>query len=153
MLKRFLLLTVMAGMPLLSHSQANVYSSAAEKTQGDMTLSHVIGNVVTMESEDGTLSTGALSQYAVAVITGEELTGLTLLSVYPNPTKDVLVLNTGEMKNLTMTLTNAEGKRLLFSNVSDSETAIDFSRYTSGLYHLTLTRGKSIVKVFSIVKE
>ena len=153
MLKQLLLLTTLAGVPVLCHSQSNIYSSADERTEDGMTLYHVVGNVAALESEDGALSTGNLIPYSVATTTGLEYTDVSLLTVYPNPTKDVLVLTTGELKNLTMTLTNAEGQQLLSAQVRDSETRIDFSRYASGLYHLTLTQGETIVKSFSIVKK
>jgi hypothetical protein len=153
MLKQVFMLATLTGVPILCHSQANVYSSAAEKAENDMTLYHVIGNAVALEAEDGSLSTGNLIPYSVATTTGLELTDISLLTVYPNPTKDVLVLTTGELKNLTMTLTNEAGQQLLSAPVRDSETRIDFSRYASGLYHLTLTQGEAIVKSFSIVKK
>lgn len=153
MLKQLLLLTTLAGVPVLCHSQSNIYSSADERTEDGMTIYHVVGNVAALESEDGALSTGNLIPYSVATTTGLEYTDVSLLTVYPNPTKDVLVLTTGELKNLTMTLTNAEGQQLLSAQVRDSETRIDFSRYASGLYHLTLTQGETIVKSFSIVKK
>lgn len=153
MLKQVFMLATLTGVPILCHSQANVYSSAAEKAENDMTLYHVIGNAVALEAEDGSLSTGNLIPYSVATTTGLELTDISLLTVYPNPTKDVLVLTTGELKNLTMTLTNEAGQQLLSAPVRDSETRIDFSRYASGLYHLTLTQGETIVKSFSIVKK
>lgn len=153
MLKQVFMLAALTGVPILCHSQANVYSSAAEKAENDMTLYHVVGNAVALDAEGGSLSTGNLIQYSVATTTGMEFTDVTLLSVYPNPTQDVLVLKTGELKNLTMVLTNAEGQQLLVAPVRDSETRIDFSRYASGLYNLTLTTGKSVVKSFSIVKK
>ena len=153
MLKQVFMLATLTGVPILCHSQANVYSSAGEKVENNMVLSHVVGNVVTMEAEDGSLSTGNLIQYSVATTTGLGITDVELLSVYPNPTKDVLVLKTGELKNLTMFLTDAEGQQLLAAPVRDSETRIDFSRYASGLYHLTLTSGETVVKTFSIVKK
>ena len=153
MLKQLLLLTTLAGVPVLCHSQSNIYSSANERSEDGMTLYHVVGNMAALESEDGALSTGNLIPYSVATTTGLDLTDVSLLTVYPNPTKDVLVLTTGELKNLTMTLTNAEGQQLLSAQVRDSETRIDFSRYASGLYHLTLTQGETIVKSFSIIKK
>ncbi|MCR5498440.1 MAG: T9SS type A sorting domain-containing protein [Paludibacteraceae bacterium] len=153
MLKQLLLLTTLAGVPVLCHSQSNIYSSANERSEDGMTLYHVVGNMAALESEDGALSTGNLIPYSVATTTGLDLTDVSLLTVYPNPTKDVLVLTTGELKNLTMTLTNAEGQQLLSAQVRDSETRIDFSRYASGLYHLTLAQGETIVKSFSIVKK
>ena len=153
MLKQLLMLTTLASVPALCHSQSNIYSSADERTEDGMTIYHVVGNVAALESEDGALSTGNLIPYSVATTTGLEYTDVSLLTVYPNPTKDVLVLTTGELKNLTMTLTNAEGQQLLSAQVRDSETRIDFSRYASGLYHLTLTQGETIVKSFSIVKK
>jgi len=153
MLKQVFMLATLMGVPILCHSQANVYSSAGEKEENNMVLSHVVGNVVTMEAGDGSLSTGNLIQYSVATTTGLGLTDVELLSVYPNPTKDVLVLKTGKLKNLTMVLTNAEGQQLLSETVRDSETRINFSRYASGVYHLTLISGESVVKSFSIVKK
>lgn len=152
MVKPFLLI-ILLGVPMLCFSQSSIYSSSGEVTQNGMTMSHVIGSVANIESEDGMLSTGAMAQYSVAATTGLDLVDVTLLSVYPNPTADVFVLRTGELKNLSYTISNAEGAVIYSSTIQEEETFIDFSRYSVGVYYLSLTQEGKMVKSFSIIKK
>lgn len=152
MRKQFLL-TTLVGLPLFGFAQANIYSSGGENTQNGLTMSHVIGTMVYAESEDGMLSTGAMAQYSVSATTGLELVNVTLLSVYPNPTADVLVLRTGELKNVTYAISDASGKQLRTAKVKSEEERIDFSNYVQGVYHLSVVQDGRVLKTFSIVKK
>lgn len=152
MRKQFLL-TTLVGLPLFGFAQANIYSSVGENTQNGLTMSHVIGTMVYAESEDGMLSTGAMAQYSVSATTGLELVNVTLLSVYPNPTADVLVLRTGELKNVTYAISDASGKQLRTAKVKSEEERIDFSNYVQGVYHLSVVQDGRVLKTFSIVKK
>ncbi len=138
---------------MLGYSQAYTYGSVGEKTQNGLTLSHALDYKTNVESADGLLSTGPLAQYTVAATTGLDLEDVTLLSVYPNPTADVLVLKTGELSNVSFLLSDAEGRTLQRSKISSGETSIDFSSYASGVYHLTLTQKGKAIKSFSIIKK
>ncbi len=152
MVKQFLLFTLLC-VPMLGYAQANTYGSLGEKTQNGLTLSHVLDYKANVESADGMLSTGPMAHYTVAATTGLDLEDVTLLSVYPNPTTDVLVLKTGELSNVSFLLSDAEGRILQRSKISSVETLVDFSGYASGVYHLTLTQKGKSIKTFSIIKK
>lgn len=152
MVKQFLLFTLL-GVPMLGYSQAYTYGSVGEKTQNGLTLSHALDYKANVESADGMLAMGPMAQYTVAATTGLELVDVTLLSVYPNPTADVLVLKTGELKNLSFTVCNAEGAMLFSATVRGEETSVDFFGYASGVYYLTLTQKGKSIKSFSIIKK
>lgn len=152
MVKKILLLTAL-GIPLLGFSQATTYGSVGENTQNGLTLSHALDYKANMESADGMLSTGPMAHYTVAATTGLDLVDVTLLTVYPNLTADVLVLKTGELSNVSFLLSDAEGRILQRSKISSGETSIDFSSYASGVYHLTLTQKGKAIKTFSIIKK
>lgn len=152
MVRQFLLTTLLC-MPLLGYSQATVYSSSAESTQNGLTMAHVIGSMAYADSEDGMLSTGPLAQYSVAATTGLNLVDVTLLSAYPNPTADVLVLRTGELKNVTYAISDASGKQLQTAKVKSEEAQIDFSHYVQGVYYMSVVQDGHVLKTFSIVKK
>lgn len=152
MVKQILVLTAL-GIPLLGYSQASTYGSVGENTQNGLTLSHVLDYKANVESADGLLSTGPMAHYTVAATTGLDLVDVTLLSVYPNPTTDVLVLKTGELSNVSFLLSDSDGRTLQKIEVSSSETSVDFSGYASGVYHLTLTQKGKSIKSFSIIKK
>lgn len=152
MIKQILLFTTL-GIPLLGHSQSGLYGSAGENTESGLTASVVLDYKLNVESESGELTTGPLANYTVAATTGLELVDVTLLTVYPNPTADLLLLRTGELKNLSFSVCNAEGSTLYSSSVQGAERSVDFSRYPSGLYFLTLTQNGKVIKSFSIIKK
>lgn len=152
MIKRILLLTSL-GIPFLCYSQSNIYGSVGEKSENGLSVSSVLDYKLNAESADGQLSTGPLAHYTVAATTGLELVDVTLLSVYPNPTADVLVLRTGELKNASFSVSNAEGATLFSAAVRGEETSIDFSGYAAGVYYLTLTQKGRAIKTFSIIKQ
>lgn len=152
MVKQILLLTAL-GIPLLVYSQTSAYSSVGEKSENGLTLSHALDYKANVESADGMLSMGPMAQYTVAATTGLDLVDVTLLTVYPNPTADVLVLKTGELSNVSFLLSDAEGRILQRSKISSVETSIDFSSYASGVYHLTLNQKGKAIKSFSIIKK
>lgn len=152
MIKRILLLTTL-GIPMLGYSQSNTYGSLGEKSENGLSVSSVLDYKLNAESSDGQLSTGPLAHYTVAATTGLELVDVTLLSVYPNPTADVLVLKTGGLKNASFSVCNAEGAVLFSSSVRRDETSIDFSDYAAGVYYLTLTQKGKVIKTFSIIKK
>lgn len=155
MIRKILLLTTLMGGSSMLYSQGSIYTSVEENAENGMTFSHVVGGLANMESLDGRISTGSLFQYQyeITTTTGTELVDVALLSVYPNPTKDILILKTGELKNVTMILSNAEGKQLKMTDILEYETSIDFSSYGEGVYYLSLIQNNTKIKSFSIIKK
>lgn len=130
-----------------------VNSSSAEVSLAGVTMSHVIGQTVTAESEDGRISAGQLAQYSVSVLTGEELTGVFLTYIYPNPTEDILLLHAGELRDLSYAVIDMRGVVMASATIGQQEEMVDFSAFQRGSYTLILYRGTERVKTFGVIKR
>lgn len=72
--------------------------------------------------------------------------------LYPNPTKGLLQIKTKQQIN-SIKVTDVFGKQVYFSKINKSETEINISNLTNGIYFVRLSdlKGNSVVK--KIVKE
>lgn len=145
-------LVLLAGLPMTVASQC-VNSSSAENTQNGVSMSHIIGQTVAAESDNGMLSAGVVSSYQISALTGNELIGVSLVAVYPNPTSDILVLNTGDLTDASYRIIDMEGKTISTGKANDGETKIDFSTLPIGVYHLSVYSKESAQKTFRIIKK
>lgn len=144
----------MLGLPMLVYSQTSVNSSSSTKTSSNgYSMTHVIGQVARNTSKNGQLSAGVLSKYTVTATTGLDLVDMALLSIYPNPTEDVLLLKTSMQEGLSYMLSSSEGKILFSEKIVEEETAVDFSQFSAGIYYLTLRQQGKVIKTFSIIKK
>ena len=116
-------------------------------------MSHIIGQVSAAESSNGMLSAGAGSSYQIESVTGNELVEVSLLAVYPNPTIDILLLRTGDLNEPGFRVTDMAGRTVASGKASGEETPIDFSTLSSGVYHLSVHSGGSVLKTFRIIKK
>lgn len=130
-----------------------VNSSSAEVSSEGIVMSHIVGQTLSAESRDGSVSSGQIPQYGVTVLTGEELTHATLSYVYPNPTGDVLQLHVGEANDLSYAVVDMRGVVLASYQIDQQDVMVDFSRFTPGTYSLVLYRGTEGIKTFGIIKR
>ena len=79
-------------------------------------------------------------------------------SIFPNPTSDVLNINTSSFENVTYTLYDAQGKLVLQSILAAEVTPIQVSHLAPGSYSLQLTfeegkKSASKTKTFKLIKS
>jgi len=74
------------------------------------------------------------------------------LIVYPNPTTDLLHINTANGTYQMLTITNSVGQVMLQRNITAAETAVPVSKLPAGMYYISL-RGSAGVAVTKFVKE
>ncbi len=100
---------------------------------------------------------GVQQPYEISVITAIENTDdiVVSFSVYPNPTSNNLVLNTGEynLENLNFGLYDIQGKLLRKNEIVNSETQIEMQEYPAAVYLLSVFDDKKLVKQFRVVKQ
>jgi hypothetical protein len=72
--------------------------------------------------------------------------------VYPNPTEDVLNIRTSTFENVTYTLYDALGKRVMQDKLSAERTPIQVSQLAPGSYSLTLNNERQNLKTFKLIK-
>lgn len=147
-------LILLAGIPFAIAAQS-VNSTSAENTQSGISISHIIGQTVVAESENGMLSTGSASSYLISAITGNDLLDVSLVEVdiYPNPTKDILVLKTGKLDEPSYKITGMDGKSFGTGAATEKESKINLSTLPSGTYLLSVYNKESVKKTFKIIKK
>ncbi len=77
------------------------------------------------------------------------------ISVYPNPTKDLLTVNLEESArpSSVLTVTDINGKVLQQAEITSDVEQLDFSNYSNGVYFLTLKQENQLIKSFKIIKN
>lgn len=77
------------------------------------------------------------------------------LKLYPNPTKDFVILQLQDFKNenLSYQLFDVSGKLLISSEIVGTKTNIALNQYISSTYLLNVISNKQIVKSFKIIKN
>lgn len=77
------------------------------------------------------------------------------ITVYPNPTTDLLTVNfeASARPSSVLIITDINGKVLLQENINETEKQLNFSVYTSGVYFLTVKQENQVIKNFKIIKN
>jgi hypothetical protein len=73
--------------------------------------------------------------------------------IFPNPTQDVLKIRTSTFENVTYTLYDAQGKRVMQDILSARETPLQVSQLVPGTYSMTLKNKKEKLKTFKLIKH
>ncbi|MCT4602551.1 MAG: T9SS type A sorting domain-containing protein [Marinifilum sp.] len=157
--KQVLLLLIL--LPLCFYGKAQTSCSAGGgMANGGGTASYTIGQVLyeNIKGQSGTISMGVQNPYLIEVITGIDQTDVDLqMSVYPNPTPDILYLSVGKYKDLNSNmryyLYNLKGKQLENKKIIKKTTSIQMGGLASGTYLLKIIRNKQAIKIYKIVKQ
>ena len=72
--------------------------------------------------------------------------------IFPNPTVDVLNIQTSSFEGVTYTLYDGQGKLVLQDLLSAKQTPIEVSELAPGSYSLTLNNETQNLKTFKLVK-
>ncbi len=152
------LLLLCLGLTSVQAQEGTTASGGEAKGSGG-SVSYSIGQVVynTNTGTNGSMSEGIQQPYEIFVVTGlEEVNGINLIiSAYPNPTTDVLILKVENYKNenLTYQLYDISVHLLENNKLYTNQTSIVMSNFVSGTYFLKVTENNKEVKTFKIIKN
>ncbi|MEW7291036.1 T9SS type A sorting domain-containing protein [Aquimarina sp. 2304DJ70-9] len=136
-----------------------VYAQEVISTQGDSyanesaSVDFTIGEVVINTLTDGTNDiTQGFHQTNWKFVDLEDHTPSFEVIIFPNPTEDILNIQTSSFENVTYSIYDALGKLVLQDKLSAELTPVSTSHLASGLYSVTLnTKGKKL-KTFKLAK-
>jgi hypothetical protein len=74
------------------------------------------------------------------------------VSIFPNPTSDVLNIKTSDYEQVNYALYNAQGKQVRQAKLITSQTAIEVSHLAPGNYTLVLQDASKLLKTFKLLK-
>jgi hypothetical protein len=138
----------------LSVSGQEVVSTQGDTyTNGDVRMDFTIGEVIIATGTDGVTDvTQGLHQTTWTIITSADVIPNYEATVFPNPTADVLNIQTSQFENVSYILYDVKGVLVKQGNLSAEETPIEVSELASGSYSLILNNGEQNLKIFKLVK-
>ena len=144
----------------LNFSQAQQAFSATggEATGTGGTNSYTVGQVVYTTKSDsaGTLNEGVQQTYTIVPFDGldEQLISLSM-SVFPNPSTDIINLQIEDVKNATLSfsLTDINGKLLHEEVILNEITSINLGQYSPGTYFVKVIDNASRSRSFKVIKQ
>lgn len=149
-------LTLFATQSILS--QESLSTSGGEATGSGGTSSYSVGQLVytTHSGSTGTLTQGVQQSIELFTLSNPEFTGVTLkLAVYPNPTADFVILKQkgSNLKELTYTLYDIQGKTIVKGHALEDATKISMQYFQMGTYILKVSQNAKELKSFKIIKN
>ncbi len=128
------------------------------------TVSYSVGQLVyaTNIGTTGSVSQGVQQPYEISVVTAiEEAKGIKLLvSAYPNPASDYLILSIDEnvksghdLTLLSYQMYDIQGKLLQNQEITENRTNIDMGNLVPATYFVKVVQGNKEVKTFKIIKD
>ncbi len=156
------------------HAQADLTVTGANATGPNGSVSYSIGQIVytPLTGLNGSIAQGVQQPYEISVATPlfgkslvedeseeaplEEMIQIDLiLSVYPNPTSNVLNLKVEnyDLRNVSCLLYDMNSKLLDEKKVTDNLTGIDMNNFSTGNYFLKVIDNNLELKTFKIIKN
>lgn len=74
------------------------------------------------------------------------------VTVFPNPTEDVLNIRTSTFENVTYTLYDAQGKLVMHNILTAEQTPVKISQLAPGSYSLSLNNETQNLKCYKLIK-
>jgi hypothetical protein len=143
-------------------AQEVVPASGGEASGSGGSVSYSVGQLVyiTNTGTNGTVAQGIQQPYEISVVSGlKEAIGISLMiSAYPNPATDFLLLKVDASTNLNIQsmsyqLFDINGKLLENKKIEGNETSIAMSNLLPSTYFVKVIQGKKEVKTFKIIKQ
>jgi len=135
-------------------SQEVVSTQGDSYSNGSGSIDFTIGEVIIDTGTDGTNDiTQGFHQTNWNFAGLEDYAPDFEVTLFPNPTQDVLNIRTGTFEHITYTLYDAQGKLVLQEMLSAEQTPIQVSQLAPGSYSLTLNNETQNLKTFKLIKN
>ena len=152
-MKKLLLLGALA-LSTITYAQEVVSTQGDSYSNGSAMIDFTIGEVVINTATDGTNDlTQGFHQTNWNFLGVEDNAPSYAVTIFPNPTSDVLNIKTSTFENVTYTLYDAQGKLVMQNILTAEQTPIQVSQLAPGSYSITLNNKTQILKTFKLIKQ
>ena len=141
------------------HAQGTIPATGGNATGSGGSVSYSVGQITynTFSGTNGSVAQGVQQPFEISVVTGtDDAKAIDLvLSAYPNPATDFVILKVGNLdnKNLSYELYDINGALLENKKIEGAETNIMFGNLSPSIYFLKVTDKSTVVKTFKIIKK
>jgi len=139
-------------------AQEAILATGSNVTGSGGKVSYSVGQIAytSQVGSNGSITQGIQQPYEIFSTVDIENAKINLeMSVFPNPTTDnlTLTINDIEFSNLTFQVFDVNGKLLQRKKIAGNQTAIDFGKYSTGIFFLKIMQRKLEIKSFKIIKN
>lgn len=157
-MKIILNLTGLFFLCITAYGQESPVTSGGEAAGNDGAVSYSVGQVLNAvdSSLDGSIIQGVQQPYEIYTSSVDESLPVKIqLSIYPNPTRDMLHLRVEDTEHFTLTyqLRDIKGRLLNTKAIKGSLTQIDLAHLDASTYFLKVLGQDQEYKTFKIVKH
>jgi hypothetical protein len=143
-------------IPLISsYGQNSINTTGGNINSNGINLSYSIGQlkINTIESSSSTLNLDFIQgvQYAFSIYDCSRLASIEL-SVYPNPSSQMVYIKTIDEPNLKLIIYDIAG-RLIHERTLESSTTVDVENYSNGTYIFAFYGFCGLIKSFKVLKN
>lgn len=139
-------------------AQHAVLSSGGDVAASRGSVSYSVGQVVyiTQSGQSGVINAGVQQPLKIIMVSNEEPLSDVTIGIYPNPTKDKLILElSGEhlaFGQHSFALYDLYGKLLLQERVMGRSVDVPLNAYAHGMYLLKVSHNNDVIKTFKVIK-
>lgn len=138
--------------------QQNTITSGGNEYGTGGSVSYSFGQIdyATTTGVGGSIMEGLQQPFEILVVSGSEETNINLiLSVYPNPTKDFVVLSVQnfDTQNMTYLLYDVQGKLIEKQKLTGNQTYISLVDLANDIYFINVLNKSKELKKFKIIKN
>ena len=151
-------LLLIIGLTIIQAQEVIITSGG--NASGSGSASYSIGQIfyTTNNGTNGSVVQGIQQPYEISIVSGiEETQNINLLiSTYPNPTIDFLILKVDDSfikQNMFYQLYNISGQLLESNKIESNETNINMIKFETSIYLLKIINNNQSVKTFKIIKN
>jgi len=139
-------------------AQQSIVSSGGDAMGSGGAVSYSVGQIVytTNNGINGMVAQGVQQPYEISVVLGiDEANGIRLMTVFPNPTTNfvVVIVENFEVTNLTYQLFDTNGRLIENKKIVVEDTTIDLNGYPATIYFLQVLDKNKVIKTFKIIKN
>jgi len=136
-------------------AQETVSATGDDASGSGGSSSYTVGQVVyiTNTGSNGSLAQGVQQAYEIYTVDISEIKRNISLSIYPNPTTDILKLKVDNTEVLSYQLHDLQGKLLESRAITSSLTSINTSGLPRATYLIKVMSGENKVKTFKVIKN
>ncbi|PQJ76299.1 T9SS type A sorting domain-containing protein [Polaribacter glomeratus] len=156
-MKTILLSIIFVSTTFLLFAQQTI-ATAGGDIAASGSVSYTIGQMITTTSlgNNGSVTQGIQQSIELFTLVNPDLKTLTLQAIiYPNPTKDkiVLALTDHNLTALTYQIFDVGGRLIKKGNVEKENTEVAMKDFSVGVYFLKVNQNNKQLKVFKIIKN
>ncbi len=140
-----------------ANAQVSINTTGGDASGNDGTVAYSIGQLFysTNNSASGTISQGVQQPYEIFSLGIDANKQNISLSIYPNPTADLLQLrlNDNNSGEITYQLFDMKGQLIHSEAVKNNQAYVDMRELPSASYVLHVTNANNLVQSFKILKH